>query len=108
MTHERNGYFPADPEMTSYWDLSYNDFNYSYVDVATDQYKYCTLAIDRLGVGNSSHGEPLNEIQAFLEVAALAKLTVMLREGSFPGINRSFTRVTHVGWVKTRTYAHSP
>ena len=81
-----------------YWDQSYNDFNYSYVNVATDTYKYCTLAYDRLGIGNSSHGEPLNEIQSFLEVAALRALTVMLRNGNFPGVNESFRTVTHVGY----------
>lgn len=81
----------------SYWDLSYNDFNYSYVDVATDKYKYCTLAYDRLGIGNSSHGEPRDEIQASLEVAAIAELTMMLRNGTFPGVNHAFTKVAHVG-----------
>ena len=80
-----------------YWDNSYNNFNYSYVNVATDQYKYFTLAYDRLGIGNSSHGEPLNEIQAFLEIQALASLTNMLREGKFPGVNQTFDKVTHVG-----------
>lgn len=82
-----------------YWDSPYNNFNYSYVDVATDQYKYCTLAIDRLGIGNSSHGEPLNEIQASLEVAALAEVTMMLRNGSLPGVNQTFRKVIHVGCV---------
>lgn len=80
-----------------YWDSSYNDFNYSYVNVATDTFKYCTLSYDRLGIGNSSHGEPLNEIQSFLEVAALAELTMMLRNGTFPGVNQAFEKVTHVG-----------
>lgn len=79
----------------TYWDLSFNDFNYSYVDVATDEYNYCTLAYDRLGIGNSSHGEPLNEIQALLEVAALAELTTMLRAGSFPQVNQTFRKVVH-------------
>ena len=81
----------------SYWDNSYNNFNYSYVNVATDGYKHCTFAYDRLGIGNSSHGEPLNEIQATLEVAALAELTTMLRNGKVPGISQSFSKVTHVG-----------
>lgn len=82
---------------TRYWDLSYNNFNYSYVDVATDTYKYCTLSYDRLGLGNSSHGEPLNEIQAALEVAALAELTMMLHNGTFPGVKQTFGKITHVG-----------
>lgn len=81
----------------TYWDLSYNNFNYSYVDVATDVYKYSTLAYDRLGIGNSSHGEPLDEIQSFLEIAALAELTMMLRNGTFPGVQQAFSKVTHVG-----------
>ncbi|CAF9933106.1 MAG: hypothetical protein HETSPECPRED_008537 [Heterodermia speciosa] len=81
----------------TYWDNAYNNFNYSYVDVATDQYKYSTLSYDRLGIGNSSHGEPLNEIQSYLEVAALAKLTLMLRNGSFPGVPTAFRTITHVG-----------
>ncbi|CZS89775.1 uncharacterized protein RAG0_01042 [Rhynchosporium agropyri] len=81
----------------TYWDLPYANYNYSYLNVAVDQYKYCTLSFDRLGVGNSSHGEPLNEIQAYLEVAATAKLTEMLRQGQFPKVNHTFTKVVHVG-----------
>lgn len=80
-----------------YWDSSYNNFNYSYVNYATDCAKYCTLNYDRLGIGNSSHGEPLNEIQSFLEIAALAELTTMLRTGTFPGVSQSFGKVVHVG-----------
>ncbi|KAG4425907.1 hypothetical protein IFR04_000851 [Cadophora malorum] len=66
----------------TYWDLPYNGYNYSYFNVATDQYKYCTLSFDRLGVGNSSHGEPLNEIQAFLEISQHQS---------------TFSKVVHVG-----------
>lgn len=81
-----------------YWDNSYNDFNYSYVNVATDKYKYSTFAYDRLGIGNSSHGEPLNEIQSFLEVAALAELTMKLRNGTVEGISQKFDKIIHVGY----------
>lgn len=80
-----------------YWDLSFNNYNYSYVNTATDKYKYCTLTFDRLGIANSSHGEPLNEIQSFLEVAATVQLTQMLRNGTFPGVNHTFSKVVHVG-----------
>ena len=62
-----------------------------------EQYKYHTVAIDRLGIGLSSHGEPLNEIQAPLEVAALAAITNKLRDGSFPGAAKPYTKVVHVG-----------
>ncbi|KAH7336492.1 hypothetical protein BKA65DRAFT_527260 [Rhexocercosporidium sp. MPI-PUGE-AT-0058] len=48
----------------TYWDSPYAGYNYSYVNTAVDQFKYCILSLDRLGVGNSSHGEPLNEIQS--------------------------------------------
>jgi pimeloyl-ACP methyl ester carboxylesterase len=90
-----------------YWDLSFNNYNYSYVNVATDQYKYCTLSFDRLGIGNSSHGEPLNEIQSFIEIAATVQLTQMLRNGSFPGVNHTFSKVVHVGhsFGSAQTYA---
>ena len=93
--------------MSRYWDLSYNNFNYSYVNIATDKYGYCTLTYDRLGIGNSSHGEPRDEIQANLEVAALYQLTMMLRSGTFPGINKSFEKVVHVGhsFGSVQTYA---
>lgn len=91
----------------TYWDIPYNGFNYSYIDVAVDTYKYNTLSYDRLGIGQSSHGEPLNEIQAFLEIAALASLTTKLRQGTFPGINHAFPKVTHVGhsFGSAQTYA---
>ena len=44
----------------TYWDLEYGSYNYSYVNMALDA-GYSTLAIDRLGIGNSSHGDPFNE-----------------------------------------------
>ena len=90
-----------------YWDLSFSDYNYSYINVATDQYKYCTLSFDRLGIGNSSHGEPLNEIQSYLEIAATVQLTQMLRNGTFPGVNHTFEKVVHVGhsFGSAQTYA---
>jgi len=77
------------------------------MNVATDQYKYSTLSFDRLGIGNSSHGEPLNEIQIFLEIAATAQLTQMLRNGTFPGVNHTFSKVVHVGhsFGSAQTYA---
>ena len=80
-----------------YWDTAYNSFNYSYVNVATDKYSYCTFTYDRLGIGNSSHGEPLNEIQSFLEVAALKELTTKLRDGTVAGLSQKFDKVIHVG-----------
>lgn len=63
----------------SYWDLPFNNYNYSYVSVAVDQFGYSTLAWDRVGVGASQHGDALAEIQAPLTQAALAALTKRAR-----------------------------
>ncbi|KAK5703538.1 hypothetical protein LTR17_022017 [Elasticomyces elasticus] len=81
----------------SYWDLPYNNYNYSYVKEAVDEYGYSTLAWDRLGTGMSQHGEPVNEIQALLEVDALRALTENLRNGLIPGVSNKFCKVIHVG-----------
>ncbi|KAF2723183.1 hypothetical protein K431DRAFT_220490 [Polychaeton citri CBS 116435] len=81
----------------SYWDLSYNNYNYSYVEEAVDQYGYSTFTWDRLGVGESQHGEPVNEIQAWLEVAALHALTSGLRQGTIPNVRCKFDKVVHGG-----------
>lgn len=91
----------------SYWDLPFNNYNYSYVSEAVDQYRFSTLSWDRLGIGMSSHGEPVNEIQALLEVAALRALTLMLRNGTIPGVNHAFNKVVHVGhsFGSEHTYA---
>lgn len=80
----------------TYWDLSFNNYNYSYIDNATEA-GFCTLSFDRLGIANSSHGNPLNEIQINLEVEALYALTQMLRNGTFPGVDQAFDTVVHVG-----------
>ncbi|KAK5010881.1 hypothetical protein LTR28_007177 [Elasticomyces elasticus] len=81
----------------SYWDLSFNNYNYSYVQTAVDEYGYSTFSWDRLGVGASSHGEPVNEIQALLEVDALRALTMNLRLGTIPGVSHKFCKILHTG-----------
>ncbi|KAL6703715.1 hypothetical protein ACN47E_009409 [Coniothyrium glycines] len=80
----------------TYWDLNYNNYNYSYVNVALAA-GYSTLAIDRYGIGNSSHGDPFNEIQAQAEVEALNEITKKLRAGSILEINTPYKKVVHVG-----------
>ncbi|KAI9648420.1 hypothetical protein NHQ30_003054 [Ciborinia camelliae] len=92
----------------TYWDLPYNNFNYSYIDIAVSDYSYHTLSFDRLGTGKSSHGDPLNEIQSYIEVAATAALTKMLRNGTFPSAaGKSYNRVVHIGhsFGSAQTYA---
>ncbi|KAF2237155.1 hypothetical protein EV356DRAFT_442255 [Viridothelium virens] len=81
----------------SYWDLSYNNYNYSYVETAVDQYDFSTVTWDRLGIGMSSHGDPVSAIQEPLEEAALHALTKMTRNGELPGIDCKFDKVVHVG-----------
>ncbi|EME49515.1 hypothetical protein DOTSEDRAFT_68325 [Dothistroma septosporum NZE10] len=80
----------------SYWDIPFNNFNYSYTNEAVDQYGFATFSHDRLGIGMSSHGEPVNEIQVQLEVSALKALTDMLRAGKIQGVPK-FEKVLHVG-----------
>ena len=80
-----------------YWDLPYDNFNYSYIDVAVDTYGFCTLSIDRLGVGNSSIADPLDVIQAPAETSAIYELTMMLRKATLPSVPHAFTKVVHVG-----------
>ncbi|KAF2823196.1 alpha/beta-hydrolase [Ophiobolus disseminans] len=80
----------------TYWDLSYQNYNYSYVNTALAA-GYSTLAIDRFGIGNSTHGDPINEIQAQAEVEALNAVTTKLRNGGIPQVGTAYDTVIHVG-----------
>lgn len=100
---------PSDMFITfpSYWDFSYNNYNYSYVREAVDQYGYSTLAIDRLGVGQSTKfQDPINEGQLWLEVAALRSITLALRSGNLEGCGQ-YQKIVHVGhsFGSSQTYA---
>ncbi|KAI4236131.1 MAG: hypothetical protein L6R40_006256 [Gallowayella cf. fulva] len=81
----------------TYWDLPFNDYNYSYIDVAVDHHGFCTLSIDRLGEGNSSKADPLGVLQAPAEMSALYELTMMLRSGTLPSVPQAFNKIVHVG-----------
>lgn len=80
----------------SYWDIPFNNHNYSYVNRAVEEAGYATFSYDRLGIGMSSHGEPVNEIQTQLEVIALKTLTDMVRAGQIEGVP-AFKRIIHIG-----------
>ncbi|OTB08245.1 hypothetical protein M426DRAFT_71352 [Hypoxylon sp. CI-4A] len=90
----------------SYWDFrsphhnhSYNhnhSYSYSYVEAALAR-NYSTFAYDRLGLGASSRGDPVAEIQAALEVSSLHQLTRQLRAAQVPGVKARFDKVVHVG-----------
>ncbi|XXG98410.1 uracil permease [Hypoxylon texense] len=91
-----------------YWDFPSSNFplSYSYVDAALAR-GYSVFFYDRLGLGESSHGEPVNEIQAPLEVQALRALTTKLRSGRVAGIDDTYDKVVHVGhsFGSIQTYA---
>lgn len=81
----------------SYWDIPFNNHNYSYVRSAVDGYGYSTFAWDMLGTGGSQGGDPVNELQSNLQNAALHALTTKLRAGAaIPGVP-AFGSVVHVG-----------
>ncbi|KAI0161178.1 Alpha/Beta hydrolase protein [Hypoxylon sp. FL1284] len=90
-----------------YWDFPAQGRRYSYADAALAR-NYSVFFYDRLGLGRSSRGEPVDEIQAALEVEVLRALTAMLRGGSpVPGVAARYDRVLHVGhsFGSVQTYA---
>lgn len=88
----------ADFVYFSYWDVSLNGYNYSYVREATDVHKYATFFYDRLGAGLSSHPDPIEDTQVWLQVESLAALTNMARRGQLPGTNGiQFEKIIQVG-----------
>ncbi len=87
----------------SYWDFPVQEYNYSYVNYAL-QRGYSTLAWDRIGLGESTIGDPINEIQFGLEVAALAELTRQARGGGIAGLPASFEKVVHVSHSQGSSY----
>ncbi|KAF7551174.1 hypothetical protein G7Z17_g5191 [Cylindrodendrum hubeiense] len=90
-----------------YWDFPHNNYNYSYVEKAVDEHGYSTLTWDRLGIGASSKGHPIDEIQVYLEIAALCELTKQATSGKIAGSYTNFDRVIHIGhsFGSVMTYA---
>ncbi|KAK2810702.1 hypothetical protein FQN50_002745 [Emmonsiellopsis sp. PD_5] len=66
---------------------------YDWTRFATDR-GYAVLAIDRLGSGNSSHPDPLLEVQASLEAEVLHQIVLQLRNGE---LGKKFSKVAYVG-----------
>lgn len=82
----------------SYWDLPFNKHSDSYVATAVDDHGYSTLTWDRLGVGASSKGDPVSEIQVFLEIAALKALTEKAKAGKLCTKQKhKYHSIAHVG-----------
>ncbi|KAM3515325.1 hypothetical protein MY11210_001066 [Beauveria gryllotalpidicola] len=96
----------------SYWDYPFASYNYSYVAHALAA-GHSTLAWDRLGIAQSSHGDPVQEIQLALEVEALHQLTLRARGGDANhhlcglAAGHRFARTAHVGhsFGSAMTYA---
>lgn len=76
----------------SYWD--FYSAQYSYQDAAA-QAGYTTFSYDRLGVGLSDHPDPIQVVQAPLEIEIAHQLTQMLRAGSIS--KTTFKNVIAVG-----------
>lgn len=89
-----------------YWDFPINQYNYSYVNYAVD-HGYSTLSWDRIGLGESSHGDPVNEIQLALEVAALRELTLQARDGGIQGLPATFEKIVHIGHSQGSSYTNA-
>ncbi|RYP39099.1 hypothetical protein DL767_002362 [Monosporascus sp. MG133] len=84
------------PEAPYRWAFSADNYNYRYVNNALADGD-STFAYDRLGIGQpSAPGEPLTEIQPWLDISSLHALTVMLRDTAVPGIPVSY-KILHVG-----------
>lgn len=71
-----------------------NSERYDWTRYATSR-GYATLAIDRLGSGNSSRPDPLIETQANLEAEILHQVVLQLRQGQIGG--RKYSSVACVG-----------
>jgi len=75
----------------TYWDFSEG---YSYVDAAAAA-GYPTFSYDRLGVGASDHPDPIQVVQAPLQLEIAHSLIQCLRYGAFA--NQAFSHVAGVG-----------
>lgn len=66
----------------SYWDIAPG---YSYVDTAASN-GYATLAYNRLGCGESDHPDPIQVVQAPMDVEIQHGLVHLLRDGTLGGL----------------------
>ncbi|KAH7165194.1 Alpha/Beta hydrolase protein, partial [Dactylonectria macrodidyma] len=82
----------------TYWSaldtLGQDSVLYSWTSYASRR-GYATLSIDRLGMGSSSHPDPLNVVQVPLQAAIFDKIAKKLRTGKIGG--RCFRKVHFVG-----------
>ena len=76
----------------SYWDFAEG---YSFIDVAAKA-RYPTFSYDRLSVRASDHPDPIQIVQAPLQVEIAHTLITLLRQGKLPG--QKFKDVVGVGY----------
>jgi pimeloyl-ACP methyl ester carboxylesterase len=76
----------------SYWDFYSSD--YSYIDFMAQE-GYTTFSYDRLGVGASSHPDPIQVVQAQMEVEVAHTLIQGLRSGAY--CTTKFQKVIGIG-----------
>lgn len=94
----KNGTTPKGVQLLTHgvgFDRYYWDFapGYSYVDVAAKN-GYATFFYDRLSIGSSQIADPLQEVQAPLEVEIARSIAASLRNGTY---GPSFSTVVGVG-----------
>ncbi len=75
--------------------VGYGGDAYSWIAFASSQ-GYPTLSIDRLGCGNSTHPDPITQLQIFLEEALLHQLALALRSGAAIA-GKAFEKIIFVG-----------
>ncbi len=84
----------------SYWDFylssSQGDAQYSYINSATAA-GYSTLAYNRLGIMGSGPADPNKEVQPTVQVAILARITQLAREGKLFDQLPKPSKIVHVG-----------
>lgn len=88
-------------------DKTYFDFakGYSYIDAAAAA-GYATFSYDRLGVGQSAHPDPIQVVQAPIQLEILHQLVLKLR--STAGLaGKKFTKVVGVGHSAGSTFTQA-
>lgn len=92
----------------TYWDFALP--NNSYIETAAKAGR-ATFSYDRLGIGNSSHPDPVQVVQSGIQVVIAEQLVGLLRQGRLA--NRKFSHVIGVGHsygslITTSVAASSP
>ena len=69
-----------------YWDIAPE---YSYVDYTATN-GYATLAYNRLGCGKSDHPDPIQILQAYMDVEVQHEIVQLLRAGKIGGFTSEY------------------